>query len=531
MKITLRSRTIAVVAMLLVLCFATFAFLPRGICLLQYPELYASKEVDRSVAYANETVEVTIDVRGLGSPASYPKALDIVFLMDTSESYVQEKETIENLIYSTVQNLNGSDVDVMVGFVPFGNYPIYLGGSPVNTDGSVNTTVAKQLTKDFDSILDFMNSTKPVGDWEPWGDAIWVANHWISWRSSVLKVAVLATDEPCNEGRVIPGPLDRTDGKYYDGSLLWDEVALAASNDIIYVTVGNNVDYATLTTQQLESIAQITGGFTLNFSEIQSDSLINYINTEMDEFQQKMTFDTAGYDITVVDTVDSRVQIVPDSYNIIPASETQNPDGSVTLVWNLGDMKYNEMTTITYKVKMITCGTIFVNVNAHVDYLDWKYEASSIVLTEPTVTVYSPMVESCDDVGTGKNVFNVSDTVYARGTGYIPSSDCDLYIVSDRNWTDGMAISGSAINVDSDASGNILPTDLLNPPLSLGKYDIVVDVNGNGVYDEGIDALHENVEVTEIVIPEYQLFVMPIFMIALLLAAVLSRKVKLSTKS
>jgi len=473
---------------------------------------------------------VTIDVRGLGAPASFPKAIDIVFLMDTSESYLQEKKIVENLINSTVLSLNNSDIDAMVGFVPFGNYPIYLGGSPINTDGSVNTTVAKQLTKDFSSILNFMNSTKPVGDWEPWGDAIWVANHWISWRSSVLKVVVLATDEPCDQGRVVPGPLNRTDGTDYDGSLLWDEVAFAASNDIIYITICDNINYANLTITQLESIAQITGGVALNFSELESHSLVDFLDSEVEEFQQKMTFDTAGFDITVVDTVDPRVQIVPDSYNIIPTSETQNPDGSVTLVWNLGDMKYNEIATITYKVKMTTCGTVSVNVNAYVNYLDWKYEASSILLAEPTVTVYSPTVESCDDAGTGKNVFNVSDTIYGRGAGYIPSSDCSLYIVSDRNWTDGMAISGSAINVDSDAAGNILPTDLLNPPLSLGKYDVVVDVNGNGVYDEGIDALHENVEVTEIVIPEYQLFVIPIFMIALLLVAVLSRKVKLSTK-
>jgi hypothetical protein len=530
MKIMVRSRRIAVVATMLVLCSITFAFLPRSLCLLQFPELYASKQVDRSAAYANETVDVTIEVRGLGSPASYPKALDIVFLLDTSESYIQEKEIVENLIFNTVLSLNNSDIDAMVGFVPFGNYPIYLGGSPVNTDGSVNTTIAKQLTEDFSSILNFMNSTKPVGDWEPWGDAIWVANHWMSWRSSVLKVVVLATDEPCNEGRVVPGPLSRTNGGYYDGSLLWDEVAFAASNDIIYITICDSSNYADLTITQLESVAQITGGVTLNFSELVSHSLVDFLESEVEEFQQKMTFDTAGFDIAVVDTVDPRVQIVPGSYNIAPTSETHNQDGSVTLVWNLGDMKYNEMTTITYKVKMTTCGTVSVNVNAHVDYLDWKYEASSILLDETMVTVYSPKVESCDDVGTGKNVFNVSDAVYAKGTGYIPSSDCSLYIVSDRNWTDGMTISGSAINVDSDASGNILPTDLLNPPLSLGKYDIVVDVNGNGVYDEGIDALHENVEVTEIVIPEYQLFVMPIFMIALLLVAVLSRKVKLSTK-
>lgn len=43
-------------------------------------------------------------------------------------------------------------------------------------------------------------------------------------------------------------------------------------------------------------------------------------------------------------------------------------------------------------------------------------------------------------------------------------------------------------------------------PLIPGKYDIVVDVNGNGVYDDGVDALDDkDVQVTAgfFVIPEY----------------------------
>jgi hypothetical protein len=60
--------------------------------------------------------------------------------------------------------------------------------------------------------------------------------------------------------------------------------------------------------------------------------------------------------------------------------------------------------------------------------------------------------------------------------------------------------------VSSDSEGNIPPTPVWSDPLTPGKYDIVVDVNGNGVYDEGIDALDDNdIEVTAgfFVIPEY----------------------------
>jgi len=88
-----------------------------------------------------------------------------------------------------------------------------------------------------------------------------------------------------------------------------------------------------------------------------------------------------------------------------------------------------------------------------------------------------------------------------------------MYVVNDVVvWSDGMAIpmriSGTATTVSSDASGNILPTTALTGPLSPGKYDIIVDLNGNGVYDAGIDALDDNdIEVTGgfFVIPEIPL--------------------------
>jgi hypothetical protein len=48
--------------------------------------------------------------------------------------------------------------------------------------------------------------------------------------------------------------------------------------------------------------------------------------------------------------------------------------------------------------------------------------------------------------------------------------------------------SGTATFVSTDSSGTI-PTALVWSQLIAGKYDIIVDVNGNGRYDVGIDAL------------------------------------------
>ena len=89
----------------------------------------------------------------------------------------------------------------------------------------------------------------------------------------------------------------------------------------------------------------------------------------------------------------------------------------------------------------------------------------------------------------------------------------DLYIVEDTTWSDGMDIpdrvSGTETSVTTDANGNI-PAGAVawNGPLTPGKYDIIIDVNSNGKYDEGIDALDdEDIEVTAgfFVIPEYPL--------------------------
>lgn len=133
-------------------------------------------------------------------------------------------------------------------------------------------------------------------------------------------------------------------------------------------------------------------------------------------------------------------------------------------------------------------------------------------------------VESCDLAGVRKDSFNSDETVYAKGSWFSPSTTYDLYIVVDVRWIDGITlperIPDTAKTVSTDSSGNILPTAVWDPPLTTGKYDIVIDINRNGHYDEGIDALDDHdIEVTAgFFIPEFPSFlIMPLFMIATLL--------------
>jgi len=118
-----------------------------------------------------------------------------------------------------------------------------------------------------------------------------------------------------------------------------------------------------------------------------------------------------------------------------------------------------------------------------------------------TFTEIPKNIESCDSSGTNKDTFVLGDDVYATGTGYQPSTTYDIYLVEDVTWVDGMAIPPrvpcTATSISSDASGDIPATLLWSNPLAVGKYDIVVDVDGDGLYYMDTDALDDNdIEVT-----------------------------------
>jgi hypothetical protein len=152
--------------------------------------------------------------------------------------------------------------------------------------------------------------------------------------------------------------------------------------------------------------------------------------------------------------------------------------------------------------------------------------------TYASLSFPSPTIESCTITGTQKDTFDLGETVYVNGSHHSPSTTYDFYIVNDvGTWTDSMPIparvSGTAINVSSDSSGNILSTEVWSDPQTLGKYDAVVDVNGNGVYDAGIDALDDNdVQVTAgFVVPEFTSFqILLLFTLATLIAAIVYRR-------
>ncbi len=137
-----------------------------------------------------------------------------------------------------------------------------------------------------------------------------------------------------------------------------------------------------------------------------------------------------------------------------------------------------------------------------------KYGEEYVLKLEINYTL--PTIESCNLVGEQRDYFELGETLYVNGGGFSPSTPYSFYIVVDQtNWTDGMPIPervpGAASSIVSNAAGAIVPTDVWHNPQTVGKYDVVVDVNGNGQYDAYADALDDDdVEITAgFVIPEF----------------------------
>jgi len=138
-----------------------------------------------------------------------------------------------------------------------------------------------------------------------------------------------------------------------------------------------------------------------------------------------------------------------------------------------------------------------------------------------------PLVESCDSLGVTKDSFSLHEDVYANGSGFLPNATYDFHIVDDVDtWTDGMAIptgiSGTASLITSDSDGVLLPVIVWSDPPTIGAYDMIVDVNKNGLYDEGIDTLDSgDVQVTAgFVIPEFPVLSV-LFLLQLAVCAVM----------
>ena len=101
----------------------------------------------------------------------------------------------------------------------------------------------------------------------------------------------------------------------------------------------------------------------------------------------------------------------------------------------------------------------------------------------------TPYVVSCDDSGTEQNTFDLSEDVYCFGGNLPASTSVDIYVVYNKDdWEGGDELSDVSGGYETETTGDdgsISTTQLWCSPLTQGSYDIVVDTNRDGEWNEG----------------------------------------------
>ena len=117
--------------------------------------------------------------------------------------------------------------------------------------------------------------------------------------------------------------------------------------------------------------------------------------------------------------------------------------------------------------------------------------SSSTVVTSLTYTVADrPRVRCTDANGNDKSSFLASDTVYAKveaGGGTLADGDYNVYVRSDLNvGLEDQAYVGGPASTVTVANGSGI-VDL--GTYSSGAYDVIVDLDGDNLYDQGTDLI------------------------------------------
>lgn len=136
-----------------------------------------------------------------------------------------------------------------------------------------------------------------------------------------------------------------------------------------------------------------------------------------------------------------------------------------------------------------------------------KYVTSIEIINPPTTSL---IYNTCDALGTTQNMYNLGDSIFFTATGLSTLTTYPVYVVQDvAVWNARVPLPTRVIDtttsLTTDSSGNIVPTSIY-PNAQPGQYDVIIDVNNNGEFDEA-DLLINNIVATAgiFVAPEYSL--------------------------
>ncbi len=225
-----------------------------------YGELADNSTTSKSLITTGEswiTQEYLVNLiatEGSGSTSS----LDLVIVLDISGSMQDEIDVLKNDLITVVEELNAEVPDIRIGLVYFSGYG--------QENPYLNNNKLCPLTSDIQKITNNLADTSASGGYEPWGDALWVAQNRFDWREDAVKLVTLITDEPCDSGEIVGIGGTSTD---YDGALLYELFSNYSREEFILCTVAAS-GANTLTKRQLKVGAEETGG---TYIEIGSDGL------------------------------------------------------------------------------------------------------------------------------------------------------------------------------------------------------------------------------------------------------------------
>lgn len=100
-----------------------------------------------------------------------------------------------------------------------------------------------------------------------------------------------------------------------------------------------------------------------------------------------------------------------------------------------------------------------------------------------------PYVVSSDGSGTERNTFDLSENIYCYAGNLPTSTRVDSYVVNNKDdWEEGDELSDISGGYETETTGDdgiISTIQLWCSPLTQGSYDIVVDTNRDGEWNEG----------------------------------------------
>ncbi len=102
-------------------------------------------------------------------------------------------------------------------------------------------------------------------------------------------------------------------------------------------------------------------------------------------------------------------------------------------------------------------------------------------------------ISATNSTGGAKDSFYTNETVYVTSTGNIldNSSYVWVYVVSDSNsWSGNINLTDVSTGrklLQTNSTGSLLTYPIWLPTLTVGKYDVVVDINKDGYYNSTVD--------------------------------------------